>query len=70
MDATLVEAQVKHPLMSKVKGAKSSTDPDADCSYAGRGVRTHFGYKMHLGVDEGTGFVHMAVLASCQDPCD
>ena len=48
MDATLVEAQVRRPPVSAGRGAKSSTDPDADWSYTGRGSRTHFGYKVHL----------------------
>ena len=56
MDATPVAAQVKRPLMSMGAGAKGSTDPDADWSYAGWKRRSHFGYKAHIGVDEGTGF--------------
>ena len=62
MDATLVEAQVKRPPMSAGPGAKSTRDPDADWSRTGRGSRTHFGYKAHIGVDAGTGLVRMAVL--------
>ena len=50
MDATLVDAQVRRPPVSEGRGARSSTDPDADWSYTGRGSRTHFGYKVHLGV--------------------
>ncbi len=62
MDATLVEAQVRRPPLSAGRGAKSSTDPDADWSYTGRGARTHFGYKVHVGVDASTGLVRKAVL--------
>ena len=62
MDATLVEAQVRRPPLSAGRGAKSSTDHDADWSYTGRGARTHFGYKVHVGVDAGTGLVRKAVL--------
>ena len=62
MDATLVEAQVKRPPMSAGPGAKSTRDPDADWSRTGRGSRTHFGYKAHIGVDEGTGLVRTAVF--------
>ncbi len=62
MDATLVEAQVRRPPLSAGRGAKSSTDPDADWSYTGRGARTHFGYKVHAGVDVGTWLVRKAVL--------
>ena len=62
MDATLVEAQVRRPPVSAGRGATSSTDRDAAWSYTGRGSRTHFGYKVHLGVDAGTGLVRKAVL--------
>ena len=62
MDATLVEAQVKRPPMSAGPGAKSATDPDADWSFTG-GVRwSRFGYKVHIGVDQGTGLVRKAAL--------
>lgn len=62
MDATLVEAQVKRPPMSAGPGVKSPTDPDADWSYTGGKRRTRFGYKVHIGVDEGTGLVRKAAL--------
>lgn len=62
MDATLVEAQVKRPPMSKGKGARSDTDPDADWSFTGSKPQSRFGYKVHVGVDEGTGLVRKAVL--------
>ena len=62
MDATLVEAQVRRPPMDKGRGAKSPTDPDADWTGFQRGRRSHFGYKVHIGVDEGTGMVRTAVF--------
>ena len=62
MDATLVEAQVKKPPMSAGSGAKSPNDPDADWSGGRVGRRSHFGYKVHLGVDMGTGLVRRARL--------
>ena len=54
MDATLVEAQVRRPSREQGRGAKSSLDSDADWSYSQRGSQTHFGYKVHIGVDEGS----------------
>ena len=66
MDATLVEAQVKRPPMSAGPGAKSPTDPDADWTRSGRGRRPRFGYKVHLGVDAGTGLVRRAILTSAK----
>ena len=62
MDATLVEAQVKRPPTSAGRGAKSATDPDADWSFTGGKRQSHFGYKVHIGVDQDTGLVRKAVL--------
>ena len=66
MDATLVASQVKRPPMVAGPGAKSPTDPDADWTRSGRGRRPHFGYKVHVGVDTGTGLVRRAVLTSAK----
>jgi IS5 family transposase len=60
MDATLVEAQVRRPSMSAGAGAKSTTDPDAD--WTRKGHKSYFGYKVHVGVDAGSGLVRTAVL--------
>ena len=62
MDATLVEAQVRRPSRQEGPGAKSSLDPDADWSYSQWGRQAHFGYKVHVGVDEGSGLIRQAVL--------
>ena len=62
MDATVVEAQVRRPPMSAGRGARSPVDPDADWTYTNRGGRSHFGYKVHVGVDAGSGIVRTAVL--------
>lgn len=62
MDATLVEAQVKRPPLSAGLGARSATDPDADWGFTGGKRQSLFGYKVHIGVDEGTGLVRKAVL--------
>lgn len=62
MDATLVEAAVKKP--SEPAGSKSSTDPDAD--WTRKGGKTYFGYKAHLGVDEGSGLIRRAELTSAK----
>ena len=62
MDATLVEAQVKRPPLSAGLGARSATDPDADWGFTGGKRQSRFGYKVHIGVDEGTGLVRKAVL--------
>ena len=62
MDATVVAAQVRKPPASAGRGAKSPKDPDADWTYTHRGVRSHFGYKVHAGVDAGSGLVRRAVF--------
>ena len=62
MDATLVEAQVKRPPMSAGRGARSATDPDADWSFTGGKRQSHFGYKVHIEVDQDTGLVRKAAL--------
>jgi IS5 family transposase len=62
MDATLVEAAVKKP--GSPAGSKSSTDPDAD--WTRKAGKTYFGYKAHLGVDEGSGLIRRAELTSAK----
>ncbi len=62
MDATIVEAQVRRPSISEGRGAKNRLDPDADWTHTHRGKRSHFGYKVHLGVDEKTGTIRRAKL--------
>ena len=66
MDATLVEAQVKRPSMSAGGGAKNPLDPDAEWSGGRVGRRSHFGYKVHVGVDAGSGVVRRAKLTSAR----
>ena len=66
MDATLVEAQVRRPPLSEGRGVKNEKDPDADWTYSGRGSRTHFGYKAHVGVDAGSGLVRRAKFTSAK----
>jgi len=62
MDATLVGAAVKKP--PSPAGSRSKTDPDAD--WTRKGNKTWFGYKAHLGVDEGSGLIRRAELTSAK----
>ena len=62
LDATLVAAQVRRPPLAAGRGASSATDPDAAWTQTGRGTRSQFGYKVHLGVDADTGVVRRAAL--------
>jgi transposase, IS5 family len=62
IDATLVEAAVRKP--GSPAGSKSATDPDAD--WTRKGGKSHFGYKAHLGVDQGSGLIRRATLTSAK----
>ena len=45
-------------------GRRSGQDPDAD--WTRKYGRSYFGYKVHLGVDEGSGLIRQAVLTSAK----
>lgn len=61
MDATLVKAQAaKPPMPSQGKTPKEPVDPDAN--WTRQYGQNHYGYKAHLGVDEGSGLVRRAIL--------
>jgi transposase, IS5 family len=60
IDATLVEAAVRCPPRSaRVEGgeSRSAEDPDASWTRVDRGRRLFFGYKVHIGVDQGSGLI-------------
>lgn len=72
IDASLVAAAVKPPPKPKqppVPGpdgkaasqlVKSERDPDAE--WTRKGGKRHFGYKVHVGVDKGSGFIRRALV--------
>lgn len=62
LDATLVQAAVAKP--SEPKGARSPLDPDAD--WTQKNGKSHFGYKAHIGVDQGSGLIRRAELTSAK----
>ena len=62
LDATLVEAQVRRPSTDAGLGTQSEKDPDADWTRSGGARRSHFGYKLHVGMDWGSGLVRRAEL--------
>lgn len=66
LDATLVAAQVRRPPLAAGRGARSPRDPDADWTYTQRGWQAHFGYKVHLGVDQRSGLVRQAVFTAAK----
>lgn len=54
LDATLIEAATQRP--SDERPAR-----DADAAFAKKGGETTYGYKAHVGVDQGSGFVRSIV---------
>jgi IS5 family transposase len=60
IDATLVAAAVKPPKGNA--GAVSDRDPAA--GWTKKNGRSHFGYKAHLAVDEGSEIIRTAILTS------
>lgn len=61
IDATLVEAAVRCPPRSARPAgggeSRSANDPDASWTRVDRGRRLFFGYKVHVGVDQGSGLI-------------
>ena len=57
MDATLVESQGR-----RVSSEEKATDKDA--AWTRKGGRHHYGYKVHVGVDEGSGLIRKAVMTA------
>jgi transposase, IS5 family len=62
MDATVVTAQVGKP--GSPAGSRSALDPDAD--WTRKGGKSWFGYKAHVGVDQGSGLIRRAELTSAK----
>lgn len=65
VDATLVRAAVRAPASgSSPKGEESRSphDPDANWTRQGRGRQLFFGYKAHIGVDQGSGLIRSRLL--------
>lgn len=61
LDASLVKAQARRPPMPS-QGRPTEDPVDADANWTRQYGRYHYGYKAHLGVDEGSGLVRRAVL--------
>jgi transposase, IS5 family len=65
IDATLVRSSARTPPTgSTPKGEESraAADPDANWTRQGASRRHFFGYKAHVGVDEGSGLIRSRVL--------
>jgi transposase, IS5 family len=67
IDASLVKAAVNPPRgESSTPGEGSKLDPAADWTYRKGGGGSHFGYKAHVAVDQGSGLVRRALLTSAK----
>ena len=64
IDATIVEAKSRKPEAKAGLGAKVPSEPDAD--WTKKNGRAHFGYRLHAGVDAGSGLIRRIVLTSAR----
>lgn len=65
IDATLVQSAVRAPPSGSTpvgQESRSAADPDANWTRAGKGRRLFFGYKVHVGVDQGSGLIRSRIL--------
>jgi transposase, IS5 family len=65
IDATLVRSSARTPPPGptpKEQESRATTDPDASWTRQGKDRRHFFGYKAHVGVDQGSGIVRSRVL--------
>jgi IS5 family transposase len=60
MDASLVAARHNPPKMKAGAGAGVAREPDAN--WTKKNGKSYFGYKLHVGMDQGSGLVRRAVL--------
>lgn len=60
MDASLVAARHNRPKMKAGPGAGVAREPDAN--WTKKNGKSYFGYKLHVGMDQGSGLVRRAVL--------
>lgn len=65
IDATLVQCAVRPPPTGSTprdQESRSPHDPDANWTRRGPQRRLFFGYKAHLGVDQGSGLIRSRIL--------
>ena len=64
MDASIIKAKHNAPSGEAGLGAKHEKEPGADWTY--RRGKSHFGYKAHIGVDQGSGLIRRVVVTSAK----
>jgi IS5 family transposase len=60
IDATIIAAKSRKPERAAGLGAQVPCEPDA--GWTKKNGRSHFGYRLHAGVDEGSGLIRRLVL--------
>jgi len=55
LDATIVAAASRRPPLSA--GSKPALPSEPGASFTRKGGRSHFGYRVHIGVDQGSGII-------------
>lgn len=60
MDASIVTAAHKPPPRKAGMGSTHPREPGAD--WTNKGGKSYFGYKIHVGVDEGSGLIRQALV--------
>ena len=58
IDASLIAAQAHPPAF----GSEPGVGTDKDANWTRRGSKNHFGYKVHIGVDQGSGLIRKRLL--------
>jgi IS5 family transposase len=66
MDASIVAATHKPPRREAGMGASHPREPGAD--WTSKDGKSYFGYKIHVGVDEGSGLIRKAVFTPARMP--
>jgi IS5 family transposase len=69
IDASLIEAAVSKPGAGAGKenlGGGSALDPDAQWTHRKGGGGSHFGYKMHVAVDAGSGIIRKVLMTGAK----
>jgi IS5 family transposase len=60
MDATIVAAASRRPPLEA--GAKPSLAREPGASFTRKGGKSHFGYRLHIGIDQGSGLIRRLAL--------
>ena len=66
MDASIVTATHKPPRRDAGMGAAHPREPGAD--WTSKNGKSYFGYKMHVGVDDGSGLIRKAAFTPARTP--